>query len=91
MPGYRIKPNRTSKNFNANEIKTSNSAFYPTDSSASLLPLPCSGGIQRNYSSSEPEFAAAGLLVQALVLDHHLPLDKSPPLTVAGLAVAEAA
>jgi hypothetical protein len=77
---------------NANQIKTSNSVFYPTDS-ASLLPLPYSGETQRNYSSWEPEFAAVEVQVQVQVqvLDHHSRLDKSPPLIVAVLAVVEAA
>jgi len=34
-----------------NQIKTSNSSFYPTDSSASPLPPLYSGETQRNYSS----------------------------------------
>jgi hypothetical protein len=80
-----------SQKFNSIHIKTSNSAFYPTDSSASLLPPLYSGGTQRNYSSWELEFAVAGVQVQVLALNHHLPLGKSPPLTGAVLVVVEAA
>lgn len=91
--GYRQKKKEP------NQIKTSNSAFYPTDSSASPHLPPYSAGTQRNYSSSESECAdAAALATPATVLradiqvlDRHLQFGKSPPWTGAGLAAAAAA
>jgi hypothetical protein len=73
------------------QIKTSNFAFYPTDSSASPPPPLYSGGIQRNYFSWGPAFAAVALQAQVQVLNHHLRFGKSPPSTGVVLAVASAA